>query len=84
MKYKIRKGLIFEKKGKKITLFDPGKSTIISLNKTGGFILSQIEKGLDENNVLDNLVKKYGQTKTRLRKDMTMFLKELKKLEIIT
>ncbi|EKE14403.1 MAG: hypothetical protein ACD_12C00523G0002 [uncultured bacterium] len=83
MKYKINKDLLFERKGKKVTIFDPEKSTIILMNETGSFILNQIKKDIDIHNIVNILGKKYNQTEKKLYRDTAIFLKELKKLKII-
>jgi len=83
MKYKIKKNLLFGREGKKVTIFDPEKSTIILINETGSFILDQLKKGSNKKNILNVLVKKYNQTEKKLLRDMKFFLKELKRLKII-
>jgi hypothetical protein len=83
MKYKIKKGLIYERKGKKITIFDPDKSTIMELNETAIFILNQIKKNLDIKKIINILAKEYDMKETELYKDVNIFLKDLKKNKII-
>lgn len=83
MKYKIKKGLIFEKKGKKITIFDSEKSILITLNETASFILKKIIKGSTEAKLLEFMISNYKIEQKVAKMDLLEFLKELKKNTII-
>ena len=59
MKYKIKKNLIFEKKTKKITIFDSEKSIIYELNEIGSLILKKIKNGKTTEEISNILEKKF-------------------------
>lgn len=83
MKYKVKKGLIFEKKGKKIVIFDSEKSEIYELNEIGSLILKEIKNKKSTEKILDFLIKNYKVKKTKVINDIVLFINMLKKMEII-
>ena len=83
MKYKIKKGLIYEKKSKKITIYDPNSSILIELNESAGYILNKIKKGSEQREILDALQKKYDISENLVLRDLNKFIKELKKQKIL-
>lgn len=83
MKYKIKKGLILKRNGKKITIFDPEKSFLFYFNETASYILKIISKGLSDDKIIITLVKEYKLDKTKAKKDLDLYLNELKKYKII-
>ncbi len=84
MKYKIRKELIINKNQKKTQIFLPDKSEIISLNEIASFIFRRIEKGEDDYLISKKITKKYQISKKQAETDLKLFIKELKKIKLIT
>ena len=83
MKYKIKKNLIFEKKTKKITIFDSEKSIIYELNEIGSLILKKIKNGKTTEEISNILEKKFKVNKTEVFSDVINFIKQLKKNKLI-
>lgn len=83
MGYKIKKSLILEKKGQKITIFDPDRSTLLELNETASFIFKKITKGVTEEKILNLLMKHYKIEKNIAKKDLTKTINKFKKKNII-
>lgn len=83
MKYKIKKGLIFEKKGKKIIIFDSNSSTLMELNETASFIFEKIKRRTDTEIIIKLMVKKYWLPNKQALIDLGALLKKLKKEKII-
>ncbi|MFA6081291.1 MAG: PqqD family protein [Patescibacteria group bacterium] len=83
MKYKIKKGLIYEKKGKKITIFDPDKSTIIELNETACYIFEKLKKRIMVNKIITLMVEKYNLTIKKGENDVKNLILKLLKEEVI-
>ncbi|EKE14680.1 MAG: hypothetical protein ACD_12C00344G0002, partial [uncultured bacterium] len=74
MSYKVPKDLIFEKKVKKVTIFDTGKSTIYELNDLGSFIFKELLKGKNEEKIAEIIMKNYKINKTELANDISNFI----------
>jgi hypothetical protein len=83
MKYKIKKGLISQNLGKKITIFDGENSLLYTFNETAAFIFTQIKRGLTKESVISNLSLKYKITLEKARRDTEDLLKELIKKGVI-
>lgn len=83
MKYKIKKGLIFEKKGKKITIFDPEKLNMYYFNETAALILNCLKKKKDKDEIIKLFKNRYRVVKTDLLKDINDTIKQLKKEKLI-
>lgn len=83
MKYKIKKDLILDKKGSKVTIFDPDRSILIELNEVASFIFYKIKKGLDEREIFNALKKIYHIKKSVLFGDISNSIMIFKKNKII-
>lgn len=83
MKYKIRKDLIISKNQGKIQIFVPDRSEIISLNETAGFIFKRVKKGDYEKLIIEKMTKKYQINKKQAETDLKLFIKQLKKTNLI-
>jgi hypothetical protein len=75
MKYKIKKGLIFEKKGSKITIFDPEKFLLYELNETSSFIFSKLGQGFKKKQITIDLAAKYEIKKDKIENDIDQSIK---------
>lgn len=84
VKYKINKGFIVQKLGNKTTIFDGEKSQLYTFNQTASFIFDKIKRGLNQEDLIDLMIKKYKITKIRALKDYNNLEKELLKNKIIT
>lgn len=83
MKYKIKKGLIFEKKGKKTIIFDPEKSEIYEFNEIGSLILKEIKNKKPTEKIINILIKNYKAKKNNIINDTVLFIKKLTKMKFI-
>jgi len=84
MKYKINKGFISQKMGKKMTIFDGEESKLYNFNETAVFIFEKLKKGLDEIDIIDLLVTKFKTGKGKVEKDVKETIDELLKNKIIS
>lgn len=84
MKYKIKKGLIFEKKGNKITIFDSETSSMFNFNETASLILNEIKKNKDKSEIANLLKKDYKITGVNLLKDVNNLIRQLRKATLVT
>lgn len=81
--YKLQKGLIYQKIGGKKIIFDGEKSILYTLNKSASFIFDSVKKGLNTNEIIDLMIKKYSITKEKAEKDLNNLILDLKKNKII-
>lgn len=81
-KIKINKGFITQKAGKKLTIFDPETSVLYSFNATAAFIFKNLQKGIGEEQIVEEMTRKFIVTKKTAKKDLEEFLKELRKNKI--
>lgn len=58
-------------------------SKVYNINKVGAFIFSALENGDDFDTILDKMVKKYDADIEVLKKDLTDFINELIKRNIV-
>ncbi len=83
MKYKLQKGLIVQKIDGKITIFDGEESMLYTFNETASYIFSKIKAGWEKEKIIASLAKKYCVSSQKAAKDVTVFLEDLKKYQII-
>jgi len=81
--YQIQKGLIIQKIDKETVIFDAEESVLYTLNETAAEIFRLIKKGLEEDEIIEKIVKKYDVKKEKVEKDIKKLLEELKKKKII-
>lgn len=84
MKYKLKKGFVTQKMGKKIVIFDGEESLLYTLNATATFIFEQLKLGLSKTKIVDNLVSTFSISKERAEIDLNDFMDELKEKQIIS
>lgn len=84
MKFQLKQGFIVQKNGNKISIFDPEKSILHSFNETGSYIFEQVKKGLEEEKIVKNIVKKFKISETEAKNDFEEFIKDLKRKKIIS
>lgn len=84
MKFKLKQGFITQKKGNQTTLFNGEKSILFTLNDSASFMFEQIKKGLEEEKIIEMIVKKYKIGEVEAKKDFEELLKDLKNKRIIT
>ncbi|HVZ11822.1 MAG TPA: PqqD family protein [Patescibacteria group bacterium] len=82
-KHKIKKGIISDKLGQKLKIFDSEKSVFHTFNDTATFIFNQLKHGQEEHEILKNLVEKYKISEKEAHSDLSEFLKDLKSKGII-
>lgn len=83
MRYKIKKGIIIEKTKNKITIFDPERSTLLTLNESASFIFEKIKSGIGEDKIIEFINKKYKVNKKILDKDYSILINKLRQKKII-
>lgn len=83
MQYKIKKGLIFEKKGKKIAIFDPEKSTIYELNETAAIIFNKLKLREGEVDIKKHLLNKFKVNEKIIDEQMAKIIKDLLRKKIL-
>ena len=82
---KIKKTAILQKLGKDVyVVFDNETSTLHEVNEVAFFILSQIDTGKSESEIIASLLKEYKVERDRAQKDFENFLQLLKKENLIT
>jgi hypothetical protein len=81
--YQIQKGLIIQKIDKETVIFDAEESVLYTLNATAAEIFRLIKKGLEEDKIIEKIVKKYDVRKEKVEKDVRELVEELKKRKII-
>ena len=84
MKYKANKGLIDQKLENKTVIFDSDESILYTFNETASFIFKKLKKGLSEEEIIQNLVKRYYIKEEKVKKDFRELISELKKKAIIS
>lgn len=83
MKYRLNKGFIAQKIGKKTTIFDGEKSVLYTFNETASYIFQKLKAGFDEKKIVDRLVKKYKKDKKEVEKDVKDYIADLLKKKIL-
>lgn len=76
-KYKINKGFIVQKLGKKTVIFEGEKSVLYTFNDTATFIFQKLKLGWEQNRIIESLIKTYGVKKERVVKDFKEIINEL-------
>lgn len=82
--YKINKGFIVQKLGKKTVIFDGEKSVLYTFNETASFIFQKLKLGWGKEKIVEALTKNYGIEKKKAQEDLSVLLKDLLKKKIIT
>lgn len=83
LKYKINKGFITQKVGNSLTIFDPEKSVLFTLNETGAFIFSCLKKGLSRDEIINLVIKKYNIETSQAEQDYQEFTARILKNGIL-
>ncbi len=81
--YKINKGFIVQKLGKKTVIFDGEKSLLFTFNETASFIFSKLKMGKNKNQIEEMLVKRYQITQKKAHQDLEVIIKDLLQKKII-
>ena len=68
-KIKIKKGLISQKIGNKLKIFDGEESILYTLNASASFIFEKLKAGTRREKLIEQLVKKYAISVKRAEKD---------------
>lgn len=82
-RFRINKGLITQKIGKKLTIFDGNESALYSFNESGSYIFNKIKQGWQKEKIIAEVSKKYDINEQLVRKDVEMFIHQLKRKHII-
>lgn len=80
---KINKGVIIQKIGKKVTIFDGEKSALYTLNETATFLFLRIKDNVKSEKIIEDLAQKYKISVGVAKKDVEEFIESLKKKKII-
>jgi len=81
--YQVKKGLISQKIGTKIKIFDGESSLLYSFNDSASLIFENLKKGLAKETSIEEIVKKYKIDKNQASADYDELINELKKRKII-
>lgn len=83
MKYRA-KNVQEDKVGETLYLFSEETGYIYELNETGSEIWSLLKEGLDEDQIAEELSRKYGVDTALVEEDLRKFIVELKKYGLIS
>lgn len=81
--YKINKGFIVQKAGRKITIFDTESSVLYSFNETASFIFQKLKSKKREEEIVQLLVTYYKVKEEKAAEDVNQLLKQLIAQKII-
>lgn len=84
MEYKIEKGFIVEKIGRKMIVFSGEESTLYSFNGTGSYIFTKIKQGIKNDKIIDELTSEFNVSRKKAKKDFLEFVNVLIKNKIIS
>jgi len=73
--------LYFSEKG---FLFDPSTGLTYSLNKTGAFIFAKLQQGLDDTQITEALVNRFGIDPKMARDDLRDFIQRINDFGLAT
>ncbi len=85
---KIKNDYVLRKVADNAVLVPIGKSAVdfngmIKLNDTGAYLFKLIQKGADEQSLVDNLVTEYDVSKQKALNDVSAFIKKLRDADIV-
>jgi hypothetical protein len=80
MPYKLKRNIALSESG---FIFDPSTGDSFSVNGTGLRILEYLRSGLTENEIIDELVKKFNADIHLIREDLDDFINHLKQLKMV-
>jgi len=80
---KIYKNILEHKIGDDLVLINSDSKKIFTINRTGIYIWNLIKKGNDEEKIKIKISKKYRISEDIANKDLTAFIKKLKKYNIL-
>ncbi|GAB4219531.1 MAG: hypothetical protein Fur009_6150 [Candidatus Microgenomates bacterium] len=83
MKYVIKKGFLIDKLDDEIVIFDEEKSVLYTLNHTATEIFKLLKKGLNEEEIIEKMVKKYNVKEDKVKKDFKKLINDLFEKKII-
>jgi hypothetical protein len=83
MKYKINQGLIKNVDKGRISILDTDKSSIYELNETAAFIFEGLIKGLDEETLINLLMREYQVGKIQIKNDVRAIIDDFLKKKIV-
>jgi len=78
-KIKIEKDIIIREENFGGLLFNRKKRELFELNKSGFFIINEINKNTPPEEIILKMVKKYNLPKSKAEKDFNFFIRLLKK-----
>lgn len=83
MKSVLKKGLILQRLGKKLVVYDNETSILHEFNETGFFILSELEKEKGMNEIAAKITRKFEVSMKEAKMDTSDFLNILKKKSLL-
>lgn len=83
MKLRIRKGLINQRAGNTLIIFDTDKSLLYTFNKTAKFIFESLRKGMTIDSIVKQLTKEFDVSATQAKKDIDRLISTLIKKRIV-
>lgn len=81
--YKINKGFIVQKLGEKTVIFDGEESVLYTFNETASFIFQKLKLGLEKEEIVKRIAKRFNVQEVRARKDFDELIKDLLNKKII-
>ncbi|MCR4263887.1 MAG: PqqD family protein [Candidatus Roizmanbacteria bacterium] len=77
------KGLIVQKIGSDLVIFDSERSELLTLNETAASIYKLIKKGLDEETISQKIAKDYAISEEKALEDIRGLVEKMKKRKIL-
>ncbi len=81
---RINPGFIYQETDDEVSFFDPDTSTLYSLNSTASFLVKELKKGTDNEQIIKKFVTLFNIAEDIVRRDIEEMLHELKKNNILT
>ncbi len=82
MRYRLKKGFIKQKIDKETVIFDADTSTLFTLNESAGYVFNKLTKGVDREEIARLMVKRYGISEKRAKKDLNDIISDFEKKKI--
>jgi len=83
IRYKIKKGLVVNTIGQRITIFDSEQSLLYSFNTSASYVFKKIKQKKTSEEIVKGLVKKFSIKNEKAQKDFDLLINDMKKKKII-
>ena len=84
MQYRVTKGLITQKLDDKTVIFDGDESVLYTFNETASYIFNKIKAKVEQEKIVQLLVKRYGIKEERAKKDLKAIIQDMVSKKIIS